>query len=85
MARKPFTPEEVRYIVEHLKDPAVFNDMTTGWPALHWTAQHLSQCIEREVVRFRIGKRETNKSKHFPATVKHVVHLNKALLGGHRL
>lgn len=72
MARKPFTPEEVRYIVKHLKDPAVFNDMTTGWPALHWTAQHLSQCMEGKVVRFRIGKRETNKSKRFAGTVSHI-------------
>lgn len=58
---KPFSPEETQRILDHLQQPAVFLDMTGGWPALHWTAEHLSGCLGDKLVRFRLGKKkETN-------------------------
>ncbi|XP_062390369.1 HSPB1-associated protein 1 homolog isoform X2 [Sardina pilchardus] len=72
MARKHFTPEEARSVVERLKEPAVFHNMTTDWPALHWTAQHLSQCMGRESVVFRVGKRKTHKTPLFETQCEYV-------------
>ncbi|XP_041940615.1 HSPB1-associated protein 1 homolog isoform X1 [Alosa sapidissima] len=72
MARKPFTPEEVRSIVERLKEPAVFHNMTADWPALHWTAQHLSRCMGKEAVLFRIGKRKTHQTPLFETQCAYV-------------
>ncbi|XP_031440844.1 HSPB1-associated protein 1 homolog isoform X2 [Clupea harengus] len=72
MARKPFTPEEVRRIVEYLKDPAVFHNMTTDWPALHWTAQHLSVCLDKKAVRFRVGNKKTDKTPLFETQCAYV-------------
>ncbi|XP_070771064.1 HSPB1-associated protein 1 homolog [Enoplosus armatus] len=58
---KPFSPEETQRILHHLQQPAVFMNMTGGWPVLHWTAEHLSGCLGDKLVRFRLGrKKETN-------------------------
>ncbi|XP_016144035.1 HSPB1-associated protein 1 homolog [Sinocyclocheilus grahami] len=64
MASKPFTPEEARRIVQFLQKPAVFLNMTTDWPALHWTVEHLSTCLT-ERLRFRIGKRTEDMAPLF--------------------
>ncbi|KAL2081200.1 hypothetical protein ACEWY4_023053 [Coilia grayii] len=72
MARKPFTPEEVRRIVERHKEPAVFRNMTDDWPASGWTAQHLSVCLEQKPVRFRIGKRKADKTPLFETQCEYV-------------
>ncbi|XP_068602774.1 HSPB1-associated protein 1 homolog [Brachionichthys hirsutus] len=58
---KPFSPEEIQRILHHLQQPAVFFNMTRGWPVLRWTAEHLSGCLGDKLVRFRLGrKKETN-------------------------
>ncbi|KAI3356074.1 hypothetical protein L3Q82_017340 [Scortum barcoo] len=58
---KPFSPEETQRILHHLQQPAVFVNMTCGWPVLCWTAEHLSHCLGDKPVRFRLGrKKETN-------------------------
>ncbi|XP_069011081.1 HSPB1-associated protein 1 homolog isoform X1 [Embiotoca jacksoni] len=58
---KPFSPEETRRIVHHLQQPAIFLDMTCGWPVLRWTAEHLAGCFGDRLVRFRLGRKgETN-------------------------
>ncbi|XP_026074842.1 HSPB1-associated protein 1 homolog [Carassius auratus] len=67
MASKPFHPEEVRRIVQFLQTPAVFLNMTTDWPALHWTVEHLSACLT-ERLRFRIGKRTEDMAPLFEET-----------------
>ncbi|XP_063070275.1 HSPB1-associated protein 1 homolog [Engraulis encrasicolus] len=72
MARKPFTPDEVRRIIERLEDPAVFHNMTDDWPARGWTARHLSLCLEKKPVRFRIGKRKAGKSPLYETQCEYV-------------
>ncbi|KAG9348769.1 hypothetical protein JZ751_029086 [Albula glossodonta] len=62
MAMKPFTPEEAREIVEAVQKPVVFLGMASDWPALHWNAEHLSETLGQKAVRFRIGKKQDNKS-----------------------
>ncbi|XP_029981576.1 HSPB1-associated protein 1 homolog isoform X2 [Sphaeramia orbicularis] len=55
---KPFTAEETYRIVHHLQEPAVFLNMTCGWPVLHWTVDHLSGCLGNKHVRFRLGRKK---------------------------
>ncbi|XP_038577006.1 HSPB1-associated protein 1 homolog isoform X1 [Micropterus salmoides] len=55
---KPFSPAETQRILHHLQQPAVFLNMTCGWPVLHWTAEHLSDCLGDKLVRFRLGKKK---------------------------
>uniref|UniRef100_A0A9R1SEK6 Hspb associated protein 1 n=2 Tax=Cyprinus carpio TaxID=7962 RepID=A0A9R1SEK6_CYPCA len=71
MASKPFTPEEARRIVQFLQTPAVFLNMTTDWPALHWTVEHLSACLT-ERLRFRIGKRTENMAPLFETECSYI-------------
>uniref|UniRef100_A0A8C2JKN3 Hspb associated protein 1 n=1 Tax=Cyprinus carpio TaxID=7962 RepID=A0A8C2JKN3_CYPCA len=71
MASKPFTPEEARRIVQFLQTPAVFLNMTTDWPALHWTVEHLSDCLT-ERLRFRIGKRTENMAPLFETECSYI-------------
>ncbi|KAI1885243.1 hypothetical protein AGOR_G00218160 [Albula goreensis] len=65
MAVKPFTPEEAREIVEAVQKPVVFLGMASDWPALHWNAEHLSETLGQKAVRFRIGKKQDNKTPLF--------------------
>ncbi|KAJ8407140.1 hypothetical protein AAFF_G00288160 [Aldrovandia affinis] len=65
MATKPFTPEEARGIVDSLRQPVVFSDMASDWPALHWSVEHLSEILAQKAVRFRIGKRQEGKTPLF--------------------
>ncbi|XP_071336895.1 HSPB1-associated protein 1 homolog isoform X2 [Trachinotus anak] len=55
---KPFSAEETQRILHHLQQPAVFMNMTCGWPVLHWTAEHLSTCIGDKLIRFRLGRKD---------------------------
>lgn len=41
--------------MHQLQQPAVFLDMTSGWPVLQWTAEHLSSCLCDKRIRFRLG------------------------------
>lgn len=69
---KPFTPSEAITIVEHLKYPAVFSNMTADWPALHWTVEHLSCCLDKKALRFRIGKRLADRKPLFETQCMYV-------------
>ncbi|XP_073702408.1 HSPB1-associated protein 1 homolog [Garra rufa] len=71
MASKPFTPEESRRIVQFLQKPAVFLNMTTDWPALHWTVEHLSVCLT-DRLRFRIGKRTEDLAPLFETECSYI-------------
>ncbi|NP_001003777.1 HSPB1-associated protein 1 homolog [Danio rerio] len=71
MSSKPFTPEEARRIVQVLQKPAVFLNMTTDWPALHWTVEHLSACLT-ERIRFRVGKRSEDMAPLFETECSYV-------------
>nr|XP_046260448.1 HSPB1-associated protein 1 homolog isoform X2 [Scatophagus argus]XP_046260449.1 HSPB1-associated protein 1 homolog isoform X2 [Scatophagus argus]XP_046260450.1 HSPB1-associated protein 1 homolog isoform X2 [Scatophagus argus]XP_046260451.1 HSPB1-associated protein 1 homolog isoform X2 [Scatophagus argus]XP_046260452.1 HSPB1-associated protein 1 homolog isoform X2 [Scatophagus argus] len=62
---KPFSPEEIQRILHHLQQPAVFMNMTCGWPVLHWTAEHLSGCLGDKLVRFRLGRKEETNTPLF--------------------
>lgn len=78
MASKPFTPEEARRNVQFLQKPAVFLNMTTDWPALHWTVEHLSTCLTKRL-RFRIGKRTEDKGKPQTNITQPLKGINKIL------
>ncbi|XP_059418249.1 HSPB1-associated protein 1 homolog [Carassius carassius] len=71
MASKPFTPEEARRIVQFLLTPAVLLNMTTDWPALHWTVEQLSACLT-ERLRFRIGKRTEDMAPLFETECSYI-------------
>ncbi|KAM3607520.1 uncharacterized protein V6R79_009149 [Siganus canaliculatus] len=64
-SNKPFSPEEVQEILQHLHQPAVFTNMTSDWPVLRWTAEHLSSCLGDKLVRFRLGRKEETKTPLF--------------------
>ncbi|XP_028249090.1 HSPB1-associated protein 1 homolog isoform X2 [Parambassis ranga] len=69
---KPFSPEETRRILHHLQQPAVFLNMTCGWPVLHWTAEHLSGCLGDRHVRFRLGKKQETNTPLFETQCPYV-------------
>lgn len=69
---KPFSPEETRRILHHLQQPAVFLNMTCGWPVLHWTAEHLSGCLGNRLVRFRLGRKEETNAPLFETQCSYV-------------
>ncbi|KAM6934068.1 HSPB1-associated protein 1 homolog [Xenentodon cancila] len=63
---KPFSPEEAQRILHGLQLPAVFLNMTCGWPVLHWTVEHLSSCLGDRLVLFRLGRREEKQETNAP-------------------
>ncbi|XP_072253666.1 HSPB1-associated protein 1 homolog [Leuresthes tenuis] len=69
---KPFSPEETQRILSHLQQPAVFLNMTRGWPVLHWTAEHLSGCLGDRRVRFRLGRKEELNAPLFETQCSYV-------------
>ncbi|KAM9347011.1 HSPB1-associated protein 1 homolog [Symphorus nematophorus] len=69
---KPFSPEEIQMILHHLQQPAVFMNMTCGWPVLHWTAEHLSGCLGDKLVRFRLGRKEETNTPLFETQCSYV-------------
>ncbi|KAF7658089.1 hypothetical protein LDENG_00017700 [Lucifuga dentata] len=69
---KPFTPEESRRILHHLQQPAVFLNMTHGWPVLQWTAERLSGCLGDKLIRFRLGRKEERNMPLFETQCSYV-------------
>ncbi|XP_040912550.1 HSPB1-associated protein 1 homolog [Toxotes jaculatrix] len=69
---KPFSTEEIQRILHHLQQPAVFMNMTCGWPALHWTAEHLSGCLGEKLIRFRLGRKEEMNTPLFETQCSYV-------------
>ncbi|XP_020506908.2 HSPB1-associated protein 1 homolog [Labrus bergylta] len=69
---KAFAPEETQRILHHLQQPAVFMNMTCGWPVLHWTAEHLSECLGDKLVRFRLGRKDETKTPLFETQCSYV-------------
>ncbi|KAM4731663.1 HSPB1-associated protein 1 homolog isoform 2-T3 [Anableps anableps] len=69
---KPFSPEESRWILDHLQHPAVFLNMTRGWPVLHWTAEHLSGCLQDRLIRFRLGRKEVTNAPLFETQCSYI-------------
>ncbi|TKS67772.1 HSPB1-associated protein 1 -like protein [Collichthys lucidus] len=69
---KPFSPEETQTILHHLQQPAVFKNMTCGWPVLRWTAEHLSGCLGNKLIRFRLGRKEEKKTPLFETQCSYV-------------
>ncbi|XP_062312937.1 HSPB1-associated protein 1 homolog isoform X4 [Osmerus eperlanus] len=72
MAAKPFSPKEVRRILDSLSRPAVFLHMTCDWPVLHWTANHLSNCLGQKNIRFRLGEKQATHTPLFETQCSYV-------------
>ncbi|XP_046902030.1 HSPB1-associated protein 1 homolog isoform X1 [Hypomesus transpacificus] len=72
MAAKPFSPKEVRRILDSLSRPAVFLHMTHDWPVLHWTANHLSDCLDQKNIRFRLGEKQATHTPLFETQCSYV-------------
>ncbi|XP_061697908.1 HSPB1-associated protein 1 homolog [Syngnathoides biaculeatus] len=60
-----FAPEEANRIVARLQQPAVFLNMTQGWPVLGWTADNLRRRLGDRPVRFRLGRKEETDVPQF--------------------
>ncbi|KAM9850611.1 HSPB1-associated protein 1 homolog [Aulostomus maculatus] len=69
---QPFSPEETQRILHHLQQPAVFLNMTCGWPVLHWTAEHLSSSLGDRLIRFRLGRKEETDTPVFETQCSYV-------------
>ncbi|XP_071394946.1 HSPB1-associated protein 1 homolog [Centroberyx affinis] len=69
---RPFSPMEAQRILHSLQQPAVFLNMTCGWPARHWTAEHLSGCLGDKTVRFRLGRKDETKTPLFETQCPYV-------------
>uniref|UniRef100_A0A3P9MFF7 Hspb associated protein 1 n=1 Tax=Oryzias latipes TaxID=8090 RepID=A0A3P9MFF7_ORYLA len=72
MAVKPFTSEEAKGILDHLQQPAVFLNMTSDWPVLLWTAEHLSSRLGNRLVRFRLGRKQKTSAPLFETQCSYV-------------
>ncbi|XP_034003037.1 HSPB1-associated protein 1 homolog [Trematomus bernacchii] len=68
---KSFSPEEAQRIIFHLQQPAVFTNMSDGWPALRWTAEKLSDCLHK-LIRFRLGRKEETNTPLFETQCSYV-------------
>ncbi|XP_034429782.1 HSPB1-associated protein 1 homolog isoform X2 [Hippoglossus hippoglossus] len=71
-AMKPFSTDETQRILRHLQQPAVFMNMTCDWPALQWTAEHLSVCLSDKLIRFRLGRKEEINTPLFETQCSYV-------------
>ncbi|XP_028291125.1 HSPB1-associated protein 1 homolog isoform X1 [Gouania willdenowi] len=69
---KPFSPEESRRILDQLQQPLVFLNMTCDWPALSWTAQHLSDRLGDKRLRFRLGRKKDTHEPLFESQCSYV-------------
>ncbi|XP_041858393.1 HSPB1-associated protein 1 homolog isoform X2 [Melanotaenia boesemani] len=69
---KPFNPEETQRILHHVQQPAVFLNMTCGWPVLRWTTEHLTGCLGDRLIRFRLGKKEETNAPLFETQCSYV-------------
>ncbi|XP_019731075.1 HSPB1-associated protein 1 homolog [Hippocampus comes] len=68
----PFSPEEAQRIVGQLQQPAVFLNMTHGWPVLGWTAENLRERLEDRTIRFRLGRKEETNVPQFETQCAYV-------------
>ncbi|XP_015724165.1 HSPB1-associated protein 1 isoform X2 [Coturnix japonica] len=69
---KPFTPEKAREIVMALQQPAVFYNMVSDWPALHWDVKHLSVMLDGKTIQFRIGMKTMTSVPQFETSCSYV-------------
>ncbi|KAM3862256.1 HSPB1-associated protein 1 homolog [Diretmus argenteus] len=69
---KPFSPKEAQRILHSLQLPAVFLNMTCGWPVRRWTADHLSGCLGDKTIRFRLGRKEETNTPLFETQCSYV-------------
>ncbi|XP_028663905.2 HSPB1-associated protein 1 homolog isoform X1 [Erpetoichthys calabaricus] len=72
MSSKPYTPQEARQIVESLKQPAVFCNMASDWPALKWNVEYLVGVLRDKPIQFRIGKRLSEKAPQFETQCSYI-------------
>uniref|UniRef100_A0A8C5TZI5 HSPB1 associated protein 1 n=1 Tax=Malurus cyaneus samueli TaxID=2593467 RepID=A0A8C5TZI5_9PASS len=69
---KPFTPEKSKEIVMSLQQPAVFCNMVSDWPALHWNAKYLSTVLEGKTIQFRLGLKTVDLVPQFETSCSYV-------------
>ncbi|MEQ2248359.1 HSPB1-associated protein 1 [Ilyodon furcidens] len=69
---KPFSPEETRWILDSLQQPAVFLNMTHDWPVIRWTAEHLSGCLDDRLIRFRLGRKQATNTPLFETQCSYI-------------
>ncbi|KAM4888934.1 HSPB1-associated protein 1 isoform 2-T2 [Thomomys bottae] len=69
---KPFTPEKAKEIIMSLRQPAVFFNMTSDWPAQHWTANHVSKLLPSKQIRFRMGLKSKDTVPQFETACSYV-------------
>ncbi|XP_057707740.1 HSPB1-associated protein 1 homolog isoform X2 [Corythoichthys intestinalis] len=67
-----FSPEEAQRIVGRLQQPAVFINMTHGWPVLNWTAKNLCERLGDRNIRFRLGRKEETNEPQFETQCRYV-------------
>ncbi|XP_013883958.1 HSPB1-associated protein 1 homolog [Austrofundulus limnaeus] len=46
--------------------------MTCDWPALHWTAEHLSGCLSDRLVQFRLGRKEETNTPLYESQCSYI-------------
>ncbi|NWR66736.1 HBAP1 protein, partial [Bucorvus abyssinicus] len=69
---KPFTPENTKEIVMSLQQPAVFCNMVSNWPALHWNAEYLSALLGGRTIQFRLGLKTMDLVPQFETRCSYV-------------
>ncbi|NXC16744.1 HBAP1 protein, partial [Corythaeola cristata] len=69
---KPFTPEKTKEIVVSLQQPAVFCNMVSDWPALHWNAKYLSAVLDGRTIQFRLGLKTVDLVPQFETRCSYV-------------
>lgn len=63
--RPPLSPAEARRTLGVLRQPAVFLDMTSDWPACSWSADQLAASLGDILIRFRLGRKDETHSKRY--------------------
>ncbi|XP_054828373.1 HSPB1-associated protein 1 isoform X2 [Eublepharis macularius] len=69
---KPFTPEEAKEIVMSMQKPAVFYNMASDWPALHWNVTYLAKLLTGKRILFRVGMKDTGTAPQFETECSYV-------------
>lgn len=74
---KPFQPEQAREIVMSLEKPAVYCNMTSDWPALHWNVAYLAELLAGKRMLFRMGVKDVETgTKSFSESTIFSIHLS---------
>ncbi|KAM4697931.1 HSPB1-associated protein 1 [Rhinophrynus dorsalis] len=71
-ALKPFTPQQAREIILTLHQPAVFTHMVSDWPASRWKVGYLSNILQDDRLRFRIGKKKSGTAPQFETQCNYI-------------